>query len=113
MEADHLAIQAGRRLEPKGTGGTILEHVTGRPTKYISAGEALKNVRKFDTSGFGIARISVERLEETGSSLVPFENVLQVARRQGTGYNVTNVQQAREVLIKGGIDPSAIVEIIH
>jgi len=110
-EADVEAIQAGRRLAPRGSGGSVLEHIRGNPTKYISASESLEGAVLFD-GGRGIAVISVDTLEATGSQLVPHKNVLQAVERKGFARDIFNVKRSKELLIKGGLDSSAIEEII-
>ncbi|QDU09055.1 hypothetical protein [Gimesia aquarii] len=98
----------GRRILPKGIGGSIEEHVQGYPTKYISAAESLEGARKF-LGPSGIAEIDVKKLLKSGSGIVHHENVIQKLNRP---HDIKNTEEAFEILITKGIDPSAIIDII-
>ena len=55
-----------------------------------------------------MAEIDLARLQETGSTIIDHSNVMQAVKREGTALDVTNARTAEEVMIKGGIDPSAV-----
>ncbi len=96
---------------PKGTSGTIIDHIQGRTdTKYISVSKTANGTARFRGSS-GVAEIDLEIAKQTGSGVVPHEQVVQVARRHGTVRDVANVVSAEEFLITGGIDPRAIIGI--
>jgi hypothetical protein len=107
-EADSMALAANGRIMPKATGGTILDHIQGRSTKYISASRTSGGTAKFRGPD-GVVEIDLARAQATGSGIVPHEQLVQVARKHGTPRDVANVVDADEILITGGIDPSAII----
>jgi hypothetical protein len=107
-ELDDIAIAAGNRLMPKGSVGTILDHIQGYATKFISVSKSQAGAALYDT-GRGVIKIDLLAAIKTGSTIVPHEQLLQVARRYGRPIDVKNVLDAQEFLIKGGIDFSAII----
>ena len=108
---DLEAYKKGEKIQPKGTGGTMAEHVEGnKDTKYISASETPDASDKYK-SGSGKAKISKTKLKETGSTVVDNKNLVNNLKKEGTAKNVKNATDAKEVLIKNGIDPEAIVEV--
>ena len=111
-EDDVERLKLGLRLRPKGVGGSILDQVQGKPTKYISASSTEAAARLME-SAYGVAEIDVEKLLGTGSTIVNHENVLLEIRtsRGGRQIDRSNAQRTQEVLIKNGIDPSAIVDV--
>jgi hypothetical protein len=60
-------------------------------------------------TGYGLAELDLEMALKTGNSVVPHEQLLQVARRYGTVRNVKNATRAQEFLLKGGIDSRAVL----
>ncbi|WP_437611793.1 DUF6531 domain-containing protein [Sorangium sp. So ce834] len=105
---DYDAFLRGERIMPKGTGGSIGDHVAGKPTKYISASETPAGTSHYQGGSPVLVEIDVKALRETGSTVVDHNNVLQAVKREGTALDLRNAIKAEEVLIKGGIDPSAI-----
>jgi hypothetical protein len=93
---------------PKGSVGTILDHIQGYATKFISVSKSQAGAALYDT-GRGVIKIDLLAAIKTGSTIVPHEQLLQVARRYGRPIDVKNVLDAQEFLIKGGIDFSAII----
>ena len=101
---DRAAVDAGKSLAPKGSGGTILDHVRGKPTGYISASETIEGTARFN-SGNGMVAIDVNKAMAGGAGFVPHGNVMQAAKhlpKQGM-----KVGQAGEVLFDGSIAPNA------
>ncbi|WP_438018541.1 DUF6531 domain-containing protein [Sorangium sp. So ce315] len=105
---DYDAFLRGERIMPKGSGGSIADHVAGKPTKYISASETPAGTSHYQGGSPVLVEIDVKALRETGSTVVDHNNVLQAVRREGTALDLKNAIKAEELLIKGGIDPSAI-----
>ncbi len=106
---DRLKFDAGERIAPKGDGGSIADHVAGKDTKFISASEVESGTARF-SSGNGLLEIDVDKLEATGSSIVDHNNVLQAVKRSKNktrARDFKNAKSAKEIIIKGGIDPSA------
>lgn len=101
-------FNAGKRILPKGVGGSIEDQVQGFPTKYISGSNELAGARKF-LGPSGIAEIDVKKLLKSGSGIVHHENVIQKLSR---GHDIRNAEEAFEILFTNGIDPSAIINII-
>jgi hypothetical protein len=99
--ADRAALDAGEDLVAKSSGGTITDHVAGKPTKYVSAGETAGAVAKY-SSGNGLVRIDVDAAVGAGAGYVAHRNVLQsVARDLGKGSQAYNdAKDALEVLFK-------------
>jgi len=78
-QEDLEAFQSGERIMPKGTGGSILEHIQGRTdTKYISVSQTLEGTATYE-GPWGIAEIG----QEKGSGVVipsAFSAFLSAAR---------------------------------
>ena len=109
-EADDEAIKAGRRLLPKGLINDPELHVKGGSTLWMSAAETIDGARKYNKSGFGIAEIDTKLLRETGSRIMDHHNLLQLLKDK---HDIENAKSVLEVLIKNGIDPSAIKRIVE
>ena len=110
-DSDLASYMAGKRIMPKGSGGKIIDHIKGFDTKYISLSQSRSGVGRFIGSN-GVVEVDLDALRRTGSGIVPHEQVLQAARRLGSVRDVENVISASEILVTGGIDPSAILRII-
>jgi hypothetical protein len=106
-EIDAMAIANGERIMPKGTGGTIVDHIQGYDTKYISLSRTADGTARF-RSGNGLIEVDLNIAKATGSGIVPHKQLLQAARRHGRPQDVENIITAEEFLIKGGIDPRAV-----
>ncbi len=108
---DAAALAAGRRILPKGTSGSILDHIQGRPTKYISVSLQENGTARF-VGADGVAVIDLKVAVATGSGLVPHKQVLQIARRHGRTQDVNNVVSAQEVLLTNGLDARAVIRVL-
>jgi hypothetical protein len=100
--ADRAALNAGRPILPKGNGGTILDHVRGRPTGHTSASLTAEGTARF-RGGNGLAEIDVQA---AGARFIPHSEVLD-----GVGARAKQVQkvtEAQEVLFEGPISPRAV-----
>ncbi|MBK9273433.1 MAG: RHS repeat-associated core domain-containing protein [Flavobacteriales bacterium] len=101
---DRAAVDAGKSLVPKGTGGSVLDHVRGKPTGHISASETLAGTARFN-SGNGVVAINVNKAVAGGARFIPHGNVMQAVKhlpKQGM-----KVGQASEVLFDGSIAPNS------
>ncbi|MBW2737158.1 MAG: hypothetical protein JRH20_32660, partial [Deltaproteobacteria bacterium] len=111
---DRAAYDAGAAIMPKGTSAAgskgIAHHVASGESGYLSASLHPEATSRFGT-GSGLAEIDVGKLESTGSTIVDHGNVMQAVNRHGSTLDLANAATAEEVLIKGGIDPSAITSI--
>jgi uncharacterized protein RhaS with RHS repeats len=108
---DRALLDAGKTILPKGTGDrgakNIVKHVQGGDTGLISTSLTKEATRKFK-SGHGLVEIDVDQLEATGSTVIDHGNVMQAVRREGRAIDIRNATESQEVMIKGGIDPSAV-----
>jgi hypothetical protein len=103
---DKVALEAGQPLVPKGSGGTILDHVRGLPTGHISASESVEGTRRF-ASGNGLVAIDVDVAVAGGTKFITHKEVLEaVAPRV---KQIQKVSEALEVLFKGSIPFNAII----
>jgi len=108
LSVDDLAnVKAGRGLIPKGTGGSIAEHVMGADTEHISASLTRAGTRRF-ASGNGLAAIDVDKAIAGGSRYIDHTNVLQAVRRAGTHRMVEDAKSAEEVLFRGHVPADAV-----
>ncbi|APR86768.1 insecticidal toxin complex protein [Minicystis rosea] len=107
---DRVAFDAGQDLTPKGTGGTIADHVAGKPSQYLSGSVTEKGTRIF-SSGNGLVAIDVDVAMAAGTGFVSHKNVLQFLKFAGTSKDLQNAIRAEEVLFKGPIPWSAITLI--
>jgi RHS repeat-associated protein len=106
--ADREALDKGQALLPKGAGGSIADHVAGKPTGHISASLTEEAARRFD-SGNGIVAINIGEATRGSTNFIDHNNVLQAARRSGDLTVARDAKRAEEVLFKGpeGIPASA------
>jgi hypothetical protein len=107
-----IALQAG--IHPKGWGGSIAEHVTGRyDTGYISASLAEEGA-EFYESGSGIISIDVDMAISLGTGYVDHQNVLQAIRRghsRTRARDLRNATRAKEVLFVGSVHQAALFDL--
>ena len=106
--ADRAALEAGQPLVPKGTVGTVLDHVRGQPTGHISASETIKGTARFN-SGNGLVAIDVDTVTQGGTKFIPHTEVLE-----GVGARPKQIQkvlESGEVMFEGPIPPSAVTPI--
>ncbi len=103
--ADRLALDAGQPLVPKGTGGTILDHIRSQPTGHISVSETAAGTARFN-GGNGLVAIDVNAATAGGARFIPHSEVLQ-----GVGSRpnqIRNVLEAQEALFEGPIPAGAV-----
>ncbi|MFP1830431.1 RHS repeat-associated core domain-containing protein, partial [Lonsdalea quercina] len=108
ITADDLArLEQRLPLQPKGMGGSILEHVAGRDTGHISAAMTKEATKRF-SSGNGLIEIDVKKAIQGGAKFIDHNNVLQAVERGGNLVDRRNAKRALEVLFKGEIPFDAI-----
>jgi len=107
---DRARIGQGEGLRPKGENGSIVRHVTGENTGYISVSESKPAIERFN-SGNGIAKIDVKKATENGATYISHKNVMQSINARGSLTNRRDAKRAVEALFKGDVPPAAI-EII-
>nr|WP_323109901.1 RHS repeat-associated core domain-containing protein [Pectobacterium carotovorum] len=108
ITADDLArLEQRLPLQPKGVGGSILEHVAGRDTRHISAAMTKEATKRFN-SGNGLIEIDVKKAIQGGAKFIDHNNVLQAVERGGNLVDRRNAKRALEVLFKGEIPFDAI-----
>jgi hypothetical protein len=102
-------------INPRGSGGTILEHIEGNGamTKYISASQSYRGTAKFRPTSDGVIVINKDMLMANGSGIVNHATLLATAANSiNPGLTRKNVKDADEVLITKGIPKAAIVNYI-
>jgi hypothetical protein len=103
--ADRAAINAGKAITPKGTGGTVLDQVRGLPTGFISTARSAAGTARF-RGGNGLIAIDLAKVQASGARVLTTEEVLK-----GVGARPKQIQkvlEAEEVLIEGSIPRSAV-----
>jgi RHS repeat-associated protein len=103
--ADRAAIDAGRAITPKGTGGTVLDQVRGLTTGFISTARSTAGTARF-RGGNGLVAIDLAKVQASGARVLTTEEVLK-----GVGARPKQIQkvlEAEEVLIEGSIPRSAV-----
>ena len=108
---DRERFDQGLGLTPKGTGGSIAEHVQGIDTQYISASKTAEATKRY-ASGNGLVKIDVQKVIDGGCNFVDHNNVLSAVERSGDKTAVKNAKLALEVLLKGGI-PFEAMELVN
>ena len=106
--ADRIALDAGQPLMPKGTGGSILDHVRGQPTGHISVSETAAGTARF-TGGNGLVGIDINAATAGGARYIPHPEVIE-----GVGGRVKQVQkvlESQEALFEGPIPAGAVRHI--
>jgi RHS repeat-associated protein len=107
---DRIRIDSGLGIKPKGQGGSIVDHVQGKNTGYISVSESKSGTEIFD-SGNRLAKINVTKATQNGTVYIPNQNVQQTVNSKGSLTDRKNVKRAIEGLFKGEI-PNEAIEII-
>jgi len=107
---DRERFDQGLGLTPKGTGGSIAEHVQGIDTQYISASKTAEATKRY-ASGNGLVKIDVQKVIDGGCNFVDHNNVLNAVERSGDKTAVKNAKLALEVLLKGGV-PFEAMELV-
>ncbi|WP_166442703.1 RHS repeat domain-containing protein [Phragmitibacter flavus] len=103
--ADRIALDAGQPLMPKGTGGTILDHIRSQPTGHISVSETAAATARFN-GGNGLVEINVNAATAGGARFIPHSEVLQGVGARAN--QIRNVREAQEALFQGPIPASAV-----
>jgi RHS repeat-associated protein len=106
-DVDRENFDAGLDLQPRGEGGSIVQHVQGQPTRHISASETIEATDIFD-SGKGLVEIDVEEATKEGTRFIDHNNVMQAVTRHGTLTDRRNARRSEEVLFRGPIPRSAM-----
>jgi RHS repeat-associated protein len=104
---DRARFDAGQDLLPKAEGGSIVDHVQGKPTRHVSASETPKGTEIFD-SGNGLVEIDVAEATKGATTFIDHNNVVQACKRSGTLTDVSNAKRAEEVLFRGPVPHSAM-----
>ncbi|MFC3503111.1 LamG-like jellyroll fold domain-containing protein [Micromonospora krabiensis] len=107
---DRTAFDNGDDLQPRGTSGSITDHILNRPTKHISASVTEGATERF-ASGQGMVAIDVNKAIAGGAKFIDHNNVMQAARRSGDSRVVRDARRAEEVLFVGPIPRDAITLI--
>jgi RHS repeat-associated protein len=106
--ADRIALEAGQPLVPRGTGGSILDHVRGQPTGHISASQTVEGTARFN-GGNGLVEIDVNAATSGGTRFLSHPEVLE-----GVGARPKQIQkvlESGEVMFQGPIPPNAVRRI--
>lgn len=101
--SDRESFDAGESLKPKGTEGSITDHVEGKPTPHISASETIEGTRDYD-HGHGVVAIDTSK----APGFTPHKNVMQAVKKDGTAKAQRDAKRAGEVLFKGEIPRDAM-----
>ncbi|MFC5474360.1 RHS repeat-associated core domain-containing protein [Paraherbaspirillum soli] len=104
---DRDRFDSGLSLKPKGTGGSIADHVAGADTGHISASLTEEATLRFE-SGNGMVKIDVEAAIAGGAKYVDHNNVLQGAKQSKDLKVQRDARRAEEVLFKGEIPHEAM-----
>jgi len=102
---DRAALDAGESLQPRGEGGTILDHVRAKATGHISASETMEGTARFN-GGNGLVAIDVQQATAGGTRFISHGEVLDGVANYPK--QVMKAAEAREVLFEGGIPASAV-----
>lgn len=108
--SDRIRFDSGLGIKPKGNNGSIVDHVKGKNTGYISVSEN-RDGTKIYSSGNGLAKIDVMKVTQNGIIYIPHKNVKQFIESKGSLTVCRNVKRAIEGLFKGEI-PFEAIEII-
>ncbi|MBD1229593.1 RHS repeat-associated core domain-containing protein, partial [Xenorhabdus griffiniae] len=104
---DRIRYDAGLSIQPKGQGGSIVEHVDGKNTGFISVAEEQAATKRF-SSGSGLAQIDLKKATKNGTTYIPHKNVMQAVNSKGSLQNRKDAKRAVEGLFKGEIPHDAI-----
>jgi len=107
---DRAAFDNGDGLQPRGTTGSITDHILNRPTRHISASVTEEATERF-ASGQGMVAIDVNKAIAGGAKFIDHNNVMQAAKRSGDSRIVRDARRAEEVLFVGSIPHDAITLI--
>ena len=77
--SDRIRVDSGLSILPKGKKGTIVNHVKGKDTGYISVTET-----KQYSSNNGLAKIDVTKATQNGAKYIPHKNVQQIVNTKGS-----------------------------
>jgi RHS repeat-associated protein len=104
---DRARFDSGSSLKPKGSGGSIAEHVAGADTGHISASLTEDAAKRFE-SGNGLVKIDVEAAIAGDAKYIDHNNVLQGAKQSKNLTVLRDARRAEEVLFKGEIPHEAM-----
>ncbi|WP_430792013.1 Hint domain-containing protein, partial [Actinoplanes sp. G11-F43] len=104
---DRVRFDKRQGLEPHGTGGSIIDHIAGRPTKHISASLTEGASERF-ASGQGMVEIDIDKAIAGGARYIDHNNVMQAAKRSRDSKVVRDARRAEEVLFVGLIPYDAM-----
>ena len=108
--SDRMRVNSGLSILSKGQKGTIVDHVKGKDTGYISVSEKISGTEKY-SSNYGLAKIDVTKATQNGTKYLSHQNVQQVVNTMGSLTDRKNVKSANEGLFQGEI-PYEAIEII-
>ena len=109
-QSDKIRVNSGLSILPKGEKGTIVDHVKGKDTGYISVSENISGTKKY-SSNSGLAKIDVAKATQNGAKYIALQNVQQVVNTKGSLTDRKNVKSANGGLFQGEI-PYEAIEII-
>lgn len=89
-------------MAPKGTSGSISDHVSGKPTRHISCSLSPGGCARF-SSGNGLAEIDVDKAVQGGANFIDHNNVVGAMRRAGNSRGLRDAKRSEEVLFRGSI----------
>ena len=92
---DLADFNAGRAITSKGTGGTIVDHVIGYDTKYISASLSKKGAAKYN-SGHGLLEIDVDIAKKHGAKFIDHGNVMAPLSGKCSKKDRARLKQAQQ-----------------
>ncbi|WP_407566802.1 polymorphic toxin-type HINT domain-containing protein [Polymorphospora sp. A560] len=104
---DRERFDNGEGLQPRGTTGSIVDHILNRPTKHISASVTQNATERF-ASGQGLVEVDIDKAIAGGAKFVDHNNVMQAATRSGNSRVVRDARRAEEVLFIGVIPYDAM-----
>ncbi|WP_332835487.1 RHS repeat-associated core domain-containing protein [Snodgrassella alvi] len=108
--SDRIRVDSGLSILPKGEKGTIVDHVKGKDTGYISVSENISGTTQYSSNN-GLAKIDVTKATQNGAKYIPHKNVQQIVNTKGSLTDRKNVKSANEGLFQGEI-PYEAIEII-
>ena len=81
--SDRIRVDSGLSILPKGKKGTIVNHVKGKDTGYISVTENISETKQYSSNN-GLAKIDVTKAMQNGAKYIPHKNVQQIVNTKGS-----------------------------
>ena len=81
--SDRIRVDSGLSILPKGQKGTIVNHVKGKDTGYISVTENISETKQYSSNN-GLAKIDVTKATQNGAKYIPHKNVQQIVNTKGS-----------------------------